>query len=81
MDGLERNFTTTRDFMKIYHRADKINKNGAVSALCFLKPKRINLSKELWTLRDEAVTCEKCLAIIKLRSNAKLRGAPQERKL
>lgn len=60
--------------MKIYHRADKINTNGAVSALCFLKPKRINLSKASWTLRDDAVTCEKCLAIIKLRSNVEVRG-------
>lgn len=49
---------------KIYHRGDKINNAGGVSALCFVKPKAIDLSKATWTNRDEAVTCKKCLAIL-----------------
>jgi hypothetical protein len=52
---------------KIYHRGDKINQRGGVSALCFVKPKAINLQKATWTNRDEAVTCPKCLAILKAR--------------
>ena len=50
--------------MKIYHRADKVNRNGGVSALCFAKPRAINLTRALWTLRDEAVTCKKCKLIL-----------------
>lgn len=47
---------------KVYHRASKIAPNGDVSALCFARPRAIDLSKALWTIRDEAVTCPKCLA-------------------
>ena len=47
---------------KIYHKAALFynKRSGGVSALCFDVPKKINLKKELWTFRDEAVTCTKC---------------------
>ena len=47
---------------KIYHKAALFYKkrSGGASALCFDVPKKINLKKELWTIRDEAVTCPKC---------------------
>ena len=37
---------------------------GAVSALCFKKPRAIDLKIASWTIRDEAVTCKQCLRII-----------------
>ena len=49
---------------KVYHRASKIASNGDVSALCYAKPRRINLARESWTLIDSAVTCPKCRALI-----------------
>jgi uncharacterized membrane protein YgcG len=49
--------------MKIYHKADKIKENGEVSALCFTTPHMIP-NTEMWTIRDEAVNCRKCLAIL-----------------
>ena len=54
--------------MKIYHRADKMDPDGNVSALCFKRPKAIDLSKASWTIRDEAVTCPKCRKIIQERT-------------
>jgi len=56
---------TNNPYEKIFHRADKCNDKGQVSALCFAHPRPINLKKALWTLQDEAVTCAKCLKIIK----------------
>ena len=50
---------------KARHRADKTNiETGAVSALCFKKPRAIDLKIASWTIRDEAVTCKQCLRII-----------------
>jgi hypothetical protein len=46
------------------HRASKVGHDGRVSALCFMSPRAINLRKASWTLRNEAVTCAGCLAII-----------------
>ena len=48
----------------IYHMADKVNQRGGVSALCFTRPRAISLSRACWTLRPEAVTCKKCLALL-----------------
>lgn len=45
---------------KVVHMACKVTHSGAVSALCFSKPRAIDLSKATWTTRDEAVTCPKC---------------------
>jgi len=50
--------------MKTYHMADKVNPQGGVSALCFEKPRAIDLIRALWTNRAEAVTCKKCLKIL-----------------
>ncbi len=49
---------------KVYHKAHLWSKNGHVSPLCAKKPRALNLSRELWTIRDEAVTCKRCLAAI-----------------
>lgn len=51
--------------MTIYHKASMIHPNGGVSALCFSRPLAINLRKASWTIRNEAVTCTKCLALMK----------------
>ena len=51
---------------RLYHRADKISAKG-VSALCFKRPRAINMSvssRETWTTDDAAVTCPKCRALI-----------------
>lgn len=53
---------------RIYHRAAQVNQHGNVAALCFSKPRRINLRQAMWTLRDEAVTCPKCKALIAART-------------
>jgi hypothetical protein len=42
------------------HRADKVAENGGVSALCFKRPRAIDLSRASWTIRPEAVTCPRC---------------------
>jgi hypothetical protein len=44
--------------------------DGAVSALCFKRPREIDLSKSTWTICDEDVTCPKCLALMALRKGA-----------
>ena len=56
---------------KIRQRAKLVSQNGDVSPLCAIKPRRINLKKESWTNRDGAVTCPKCLEIIKGRTNGR----------
>lgn len=45
---------------KVYHYAAKMNADGGVSALCFVKPRAIDLTRALWTIREGAVTCPKC---------------------
>ena len=49
---------------KIIHRAAQVNPYGGVSALCFKKPRAINLKMALWSIRDPAVTCKKCIKIL-----------------
>ena len=51
-----------------YHRADKVSDKG-VSALCFAVPRAISLTRASWTIRDEAVTCKKCLEAMKGRKS------------
>ena len=53
------------DRRKKIHRAKLISEAGDVSPLCAKTPKPINLKKESWTNRDEAVTCKKCLELMK----------------
>lgn len=51
--------------IKIYHMADKINEQGEVSALCYKRPRVINLKRgQSWVFEAERATCKKCLAII-----------------
>lgn len=50
---------------KKYHKAALFGQNGGVSALCFAKPRAIDLERALWTTDDEAVTCKKCLRAMK----------------
>jgi hypothetical protein len=47
--------------VRIYHKAKLIDRKGRISPVCADPPKAINLKKETWTLRWEAVTCPKCL--------------------
>jgi ribosomal protein L24E len=47
---------------KPYHMAKFVRKDGAVSPLCANKPRKLNLAREMWTLRKEWVRCKKCLA-------------------
>lgn len=47
--------------MKTCHLATKLNANGAASALCFAKPRAINMKVATWTTDSAAVTCEKCI--------------------
>ena len=49
---------------KKYHMADRFSTDGKVSALCFAKPRAINLKVALWTIRPAAVTCAKCLRLL-----------------
>jgi len=49
---------------RIYHRGDKINQRGGVSALCFATPRAIDMKRATWTSSDDAVTCPKCKALI-----------------
>lgn len=50
--------------LKVYHKAHLMSERG-VSALCFKQPRSIDLKRALWTLRDEAVTCAKCLKVMR----------------
>jgi hypothetical protein len=45
---------------KIIHRGKLVSPNGDVSPLCAATPRNIDLAKESWTNRDDAVTCPKC---------------------
>lgn len=51
-----------------YHLASHFRKHGdgSISALCFKKPRRINLQQAYWTIRPAAVTCEACLKLMSL---------------
>ena len=49
--------------MKVIHLWKHINDRGGVSALCFKRPRSIDLRRASWTNRREAVTCRKCVKI------------------
>ena len=62
---------------RMRHRGDKINPQGRVSALCFPKPRAIDMKRATWVMSDDAVTCPTCRALILARHeppNAELRG-------
>lgn len=46
--------------VKKIHLANLIRGDGMVSALCFVKPRPINLASETWTQQERLVTCKKC---------------------
>lgn len=54
---------------RMYHRCDKIDPKGRVSALCFSTPRAIDMRRASWTLTDAAVTCPKCRALIDARKS------------
>lgn len=49
------------------HRAKHVTSAGDVSPLCAPKPRRLDLTRSSWTLRDDAVTCPRCRALIAAR--------------
>lgn len=53
---------------KLYHLAHLMSPGGRVSPLCAGRPRPLDLTRELWTLRPEAVTCPKCLEKIQERN-------------
>ena len=55
---------------RMYHRADKINQHGGVSALCFSRPRAIDMKRATWTTSDSAVTCGRCKALIAAKPKA-----------
>ena len=56
--------------VKVYHWAHlwKLDDSGDVSALCYKRPRRIDLRKALWTITPEAVTCKRCLKLLAQRN-------------
>ena len=52
------------EISRMRHRGDKINAQGSVSALCFPKPRAIDMKRDTWVMNDDAVTCPKCRALI-----------------
>ena len=59
---------------KMYHKAALIRDDGSVSAMCFKRPRAINLRQALYTTDDDAVTCPKCLALMDLTPGARAGG-------
>lgn len=57
--------------LKAVHRGKFVDDDGHVSALCYARPRAIDLSKATWTNRDEAVTCTRCLTLMDARRRAK----------
>lgn len=55
---------------KVIHRAKHVSPTGRVSPLCAPKPRAIDLTRAGWTLRDDAVTCPRCAAIIAMQTTA-----------
>lgn len=49
---------------RVRHRGAAIDERGRVSALCFPKPRAIDMKRATWVMSDEAVTCPKCKALI-----------------
>ena len=57
---------------RMRHRGDKIDQKGRVSALCFPVPRAIDMRRATWVMRDEAVTCPTCVAMLRARTDAKV---------
>jgi hypothetical protein len=54
--------------VKVYHFADKIRDDGAVSPLCARRPRALDLVRETWTMRPEAVTCARCQELLEAKT-------------
>ncbi len=50
--------------MRKVHKAKLISEQGNVSALCFKRPRQIDLKIATWSYRIEAITCKRCLKIM-----------------
>jgi len=61
----------------IYHWASKINSDGDVSALCYVKPRAINYARgQSWTNREEAVTCPRCRRLLRAKKEGARTAGP-----
>lgn len=50
---------------KVYHFAAGFTRGGNASALCYKRPRVINLDRgQSWTIRPDAVTCPRCRKIL-----------------
>ena len=49
---------------KTYHFARLMDRAGNVSPICADPPRKINLTKETWTIRKQAVTCKQCRTLL-----------------
>jgi hypothetical protein len=48
-----------------YHRAKLVNDRGDIIPLCRVRSMRkVDLSVESWTIRNDAVTCRRCQKLI-----------------
>lgn len=50
---------------KPYHMARLVDEQGNVSPLCASTPRKLDLRRETWTNRPEAVTCKNCLEALR----------------
>jgi hypothetical protein len=55
---------------KLYHYGKRIRADGAVSALCYDTPRKIDLGKASWVLRKNAVTCAKCISLLEKKTKS-----------
>lgn len=63
---------------KIVHMAAKIAPDGRVSALCYPKPRAINLKRATWSHFARFVTCPRCKGGLKAFLREHKRAAPTE---
>lgn len=56
---------TTNPKSRVRHLAKSIRNDGAVSAMCFARPRAIDMKRATWTTDRKAVTCSKCAEIVK----------------
>lgn len=51
--------------VKVFHKANKINQNGRVSALCYKNPRPIPATRRYIMFSTEGVTCKRCLKMLR----------------
>ena len=62
--------TAAKPQLRVAHMGQKVNALGDVSALCFVKPRAIDLKRATWTLREQTVSCPKCRRLLEERRRA-----------